>query len=587
MLLNKKLKNIQLMEIYKNLSTPASKEFEQLLNNQLSKTKIEEGKIVEGKINKITEKFVFLFIDGLKSEPILDINELKSLGLTDKIKIGEKISVLLEKIEDRNGEVLVSANKAQKIKGWNKLVEAYEKNEPIMGKITSKCKGGCIVEHIDTGSLMFLPGSQISDKPMKDISHLMNEPQKFSLIKLDKVRGNACVSRKEIISSFKKEDKAKIIEKYKVGDVIKGAEVKGYSSFGCFFNVSGELDVLVHLQEISYSRVNHPDEVFTIGEKHDLLVISVDKEKLQVGCSVKQLSPDPFEHITNYELNKIYKVKIVKIMDFGAFCELEPGLTTLLHSSEISWTKKNQSPKKILKVGDSIDCVITEIDKEKRRVSISHKLTKENPYETFEKKYPVDSVIEGEVTNKNEYSLFLKIEELDIDVFLHCNDLTYSNNATEELSKYKKGDKLKVKVLEIKSSEQKIRVGLRQTLKDPFDWFKDKEVNQTITVKVTSTDNKGLMVRPEGCEMDFQIKKTNIAINSADARPNRWTGGEKLDCAISEIDFKKRKISLSIKLLEEIEKKEALEKYGSEGSGKNLPFSSLSDDLKKKDKKNK
>ena len=587
MLFNKKQKNIQLMEIYKNLSTPASKEFEQLLNNQLSKTKIEEGKIVEGKINKITEKFVFLFIDGLKSEPILDINELKSLGLTDKIKIGEKISVLLEKIEDRNGEVLVSANKAQKIKGWNKLVEAYEKNEPIMGKITSKCKGGCIVEHIDTGSLMFLPGSQISDKPMKDISHLINEPQKFSLIKLDKVRGNACVSRKEIISSFKKEDKAKIIEKYKVGDVIKGAEVKGYSSFGCFFNVSGELDVLVHLQEISYSRVNHPDEVFTIGEKHDLLVISVDKEKLQVGCSVKQLSPDPFEHITNYELNKIYKVKIVKIMDFGAFCELEPGLTTLLHSSEISWTKKNQSPKKILKVGDSIDCVITEIDKEKRRVSISHKLTKENPYETFEKKYPVDSVIEGEVTNKNEYSLFLKIEELDIDVFLHCNDLTYSNNATEELSKYKKGDKLKVKVLEIKSSEQKIRVGLRQTLKDPFDWFKDKEVNQTITVKVTSTDNKGLMVRPEGCEMDFQIKKTNIAINSADARPNRWTGGEKLDCAISEIDFKKRKVSLSIKLLEEIEKKEALEKYGSEGSGKNLPFSSLSDDLKKKDKKNK
>ncbi len=587
MLLNKKLKNIQLMEIYKNLSTPASKEFEQLLNNQLSKTKIEEGKIVEGKINKITEKFVFLFIDGLKSEPILDINELKSLGLTDKIKIGEKISVLLEKIEDRNGEVLVSANKAQKIKGWNKLVEAYEKNEPIMGKITSKCKGGCIVEHIDTGSLMFLPGSQISDKPMKDISHLINEPQKFSLIKLDKVRGNACVSRKEIISSFKKEDKAKIIEKYKVGDVIKGAEVKGYSSFGCFFNVSGELDVLVHLQEISYSRVNHPDEVFTIGEKHDLLVISVDKEKLQVGCSVKQLSPDPFEHITNYELNKIYKVKIVKIMDFGAFCELEPGLTTLLHSSEISWTKKNQSPKKILKVGDSIDCVITEIDKEKRRVSISHKLTKENPYETFEKKYPVDSIIEGEVINKNEYSLFLKIEELDIDVFLHCNDLTYSNNANEELNKYKKGDKLKVKVLEIKSSEQKIRVGLRQTLKDPFDWFKDKEVNQTITVKVTSTDNKGLMVKPEGCEMDFLIKKTNIAINSADARPNRWTGGEKLDCAISEIDFKKRKVSLSIKLLEEIEKKEALEKYGSEGSGKNLPFSSLSDDLKKKDKKNK
>ena len=571
------------MEIYKDLTTQVSQEFEKLLSSQLSKIQIEEGKIIEGKINKITEKFVFLFVEGLKSEPVLDINELKSMGLSDKIKIGETISVLLEKIEDKNGEVVVSASKAQKIKGWDKLVEAYEKNEPIMGKITSKCKGGCIVEHIDTGSLMFLPGSQISDKPLKDISHLMNEPQKFALIKLDKVRGNACVSRREIISSFKKEDKAKIIDKYKVGDIIKGAEVKGYSSFGCFFNVNGELDVLVHLQEISYSRVNHPDEVFNIGQKHDLKVISVDKEKLQVGCSVKQLSPDPFEHIDNYELNKIYKVKIMKLMDFGAFAELEPGLTTLLHQSELSWTKKNMSAKKMFKVGDEINCVITEIDKDKRRVAISHRLTLENPFDAFKNKYPEGTIIEGEVVNKNEYSLFVKVEDLDIDAFLHCNDLTYQNNGEEELTKYKKGDKIKVKVLEIKPSEQKIRVGLRQTLPDPFDWFKDKTKNQVITVKVVSTDNKGLTVKPEGCELDLQIKKSAIAINAADARPSRWTGGEKLDCAISELDLNKRKVTLSIKLLEEIEKKEALEKYGSEGSGKNLPFSSLSDDLKKKE----
>ena len=237
----------------------------------------------------------------------------------------------------------------------------------------------------------------------------------------------------------------------------------------------------------------------------------------------------------------------------------------------------------MFKVGDVIDCVITEIDKEKRRVAISHRLTQENPFEQFEKKYPVGSIVEGEVVNKNEYSLFVKINELEIDAFLHCNDLTYLNNGEEELNKYKKGDKLKVKVLEIKTSEQKIRVGLRQTQADPFEWFKDKSKNQTITVKVISTDNKGLTVRPEGCEMDFQIKKSAIAINAADARPSRWTGGEKLDCAIADIDLNKRKVTLSIKLLEEIEKKEALEKYGSEGSGKNLPFSSLSEDLKKKE----
>jgi small subunit ribosomal protein S1 len=576
------------MEIYKDLSNPASKEFEQLLNSQFTKNEsLEEGKIITGVVNKVTDNFVFLEVPGLKSEPILDINELKSMGMLDKAKIGEKISVLLERLEDKKGEVLVSASKAQKIQGWDKLVEAYEKNEPIMGKITGRVKGGCIVEHIDTGSLMFLPGSQISDKPLKDISHLMNEPQKFALIKLDKIRGNACVSRRQIISSFLKEDKAKIIEKYKVGDVIKDAEVKGYSSFGCFFNVNGEIDVLTHIQELSYSRVNHPDEIFNIGDKHDLLIISIDKEKLQIGCSIKQLSPDPFDHIKNYELNKRYKVKIIKAMDFGFFCELEPGLSTLLHQSELSWQKKSISPKKMFKVGDEIDCVITEIDKEKRRVAISHRLTKENPFEVFEKKYPVGSIVEGEVNNKNEYSIFLKIDDLDIDAFLHSNDLTFLNNSEEELAKYKIGDKLKVKVLEIKAAEQKVRVGLRQTQTDPFDWFKGKKVKETITVKIILSDNKGLVVRPEGCEMDFVIKKSQIAINAADARPARFTGGERIDCAISELDYEKRKVLLSIKLLEEIQNKEAVTKFSSPLSGKNLPFSSLSDKLEKKDQKTK
>ena len=576
------------MEIYSDLSSPESKEFEKLLNSQLSKVQIEEGKIIEGKINKITDKFVFLFVEGLKSEPVLDVNELRSMGLEEKIKIGETIKILLERIEHpKTGEVVVSASKAAKIAGWDKLVTCFENDEPIMGKIINKCKGGAIVEHIDTGSLMFLPGSQISDKPLKDISHLMNEPQKFKLIKLDKIRGNACVSRREIISSFKKEDKEKIISKYKVGDVIKGAEVKGYSSFGCFFNVNGELDVLCHLQEISYSRVNHPDEVFNIGDKHDVKVISVDTSKLQIGVSLKQMGPDPFDHIDNYELNKQYLVKVEKITDFGAFCSLESGLTSLLHSSELSWTKKNASAKKMFKIGDEISCVITEINKEKRRVAISHRLTQENPFETLEKKFPVGTVCNAEVVNKNEYSLFCKIEDLDIDAFLHCNDLTFLNNGEEELEKYKKGDKIKVKVLEIKVSEQKVRVGLRQTKTDPLDYFKGKSKNSTITVRVISTDNKGLIVvRPENCEMDFQIKKSEIAINSADSRPSRWTGGEKLDVAIKDINLETRKVVLSIKLLEEIEKKEALDKYGAaEGSGKNLPFSSLSDDLKKKEEK--
>ena len=571
------------MEIYKDLTKQSTKEFEQLLNSQLSKIKIEEGKIIDGVVTKITNKFVFLFVEGLKSEPVVDINELKNLNILDKVKEGKKIQVLLEKIEDKNGEVVVSATKAKKIKGWRELENAFEKNEPIMGKITSKCKGGVIVEHIETGSLMFCPGSQISDAPLKDISHLMHEPQKFALIKLDKVRGNACVSRRQIISTNKKEDKSKIIEKYKVGDIIKDAIVKGYSSFGCFFGVNnGELDVLVHLQEISYSRINHPDEVFNIGEKHDLLVISVDKEKLQVGCSIKQLSPDPFEHISNYEIGKKYTVKIVKLTDYGAFAEIEAGLSTLLHNSEISWTKKNTSAKKLFKVGDEIDCVITEIDKDKRRVAISHRLTKENPYETLEKKYPVGSEIEGKIVSINEYAIYLNIKDFDIDVFLHSNDLSYNGNPEDELKKYKKEDKLKVKILEIKKEDQKVRVGLKQIKADPFEYFKNKKQNDIITVKVVSSDNKkGLIVKPEGSDLDLLIKKNNIAINSADSRPSRFMSGDRIDAAILELDLKKRRITLSIKLLEELQNKEAVSKFSSPLSGKNLPFSSLSDKLKK------
>ena len=574
------------MEIYKETNTDASKEFEKLLKNEISKTKnLVEGKIIEGTVTKVGEKYVWCHADGLKSEAMVDINELKTLGQENKLKIGEKIQVLLERIEGRDGEVIVSASKAQKIKGWDILVKAFENNEPIMGKITSKCKGGVIVEHIDTGSLMFCPGSQISDVPIKDISHLINEPQKFALIKMDKVRGNACVSRRQIISSGKKEDKAKIIEKYKEGDIIKNAVVKGYSSFGCFFNVNNELDCLVHLQEISYSRVNHPEEVFNIGDKHDLLVISVDKEKLQIGCSIKQLSPDPFEKISNYELNKKYQVKVMKIMDFGVFAELEPGLTTLLHSSEISWSRKNVSPKKIFKVGDKIDCIITEIDKDKRRIAISYRLTKENPFDQLEKNNPVGTEVSGTINSMNEYAIYLKLDDYEIDAFLHFNDLSYTGVPEEVAKNYKLKDKLKVQVLEIKKDLQKLRVGLKQTQRDPFDYFKDKKINDVVTVKVLSSDNKGLTVQPEGCDLNLLIKKNQIAVSSADSRPSRFVGGERIDSAISELNFEKRKVSLSIKLLEELQNREAVSKFSSPLSGKNLPFSSLSDKLTSKKKK--
>ena len=576
------------MEIYKDLKTQKNQDFEKLLNSQLSKNKIEEGKIIDGKITKITEKYVFIFIAGLKSEPIIDINELKMIGMQDKIVEGATLSVLLERIEDKFGNVVVSALKAQKIRGWESLVEAHKNGELIDCKYLQKTKGGMIVEHVQSKSLCFLPGSQISDTPLKNVDHLIGEVHKFALVKMDMIRGNSVVSRRQVITNSKKGDKKKIISQFKIGDIIEKARVKGYSSFGVFFEVDtpeGSLDVLTHLQEISYSRVNHPDEIFSIGETQKLKVISIDTEKLQIGCSIKQLSPDPFEHISNYEVGKPYKVKVDKITDYGCFCSLEPGLSTLLHSSEMSWTKRNIIPKKLFKVGDMIECVITEIDENKRRIAISHKLTIENPYEAFQKAFPEGNAVDGVISSMNEYALYIKLDKYDIDGFCHANDISYFGNPEEELKKFKKGDKVKVKVLEIKKDDQKIRVGLKQLSKDPYDWFKDKKVNDIITVQVISTDNKGLVVKPESCELDFLIKKSNIAVNAADSRPSRFVGGERIDAAISELNLEKRKVSLSIKLLEELQNKEAVSKFSSPLSGKNLPFSSLSEKLGDKKKK--
>ena len=575
------------MEVYKDISSSQNQEFKKLLLDNFSKTKIEEGKLLTGKITKVSEKHIYLLINGMKSEALIDISEAKNIYGNREIKENDKLEVYLEKIEDKNGEVIVSASKAQKIRGWYMLEKAYENNENVKGRIVSKCKGGVIVEHADTKSLMFCPGSQIDSKPLKSFDHLFGVEQDFKIIKLDKFRGNACVSRREVISSFKREDKAKILEKYNVGDIIKDAIVKGYSSFGCFFEVNNEIDVLVHLQEISYSRINHPDEVFTIGEKHDLKVISIDKDKMQISCSIKALTPDPFENISNYEIGKTYKAKVIKVVDYGAFCELQSGLTCLLHSSEISWSKKNVTPSKFFKINDEIECVITEIDKEKKRIAISHKLAKQNPFESFEKKYPVNSKLKAKISNIKDFSVYINVEEFDLDGFLHANDLSYTDKPEDEIKKYSKGDEIEVKVLEIKPKEQKIKFGVKQLQEDPFNQFKDKKVNDVITVKVKSTSSKGITVLPEGTNFEILIKKNQIAINAEDARTNRFIPGDRIDAAIAEINFEKRKLNLSIKLLEEMQNKEAVSKFSSPLSGKNLPFSSLSEKLDKTKKDDK
>ena len=348
--------------------------------------------------------------------------------------------------------------------------------------------------------------------------------------------------------------------------------------------------MLTHVQEVSYSRVSNVQELFSVGDQVKLKVISIDHEKLQVGTSIKQNFPDPFEKITNYKVGSKEKFKAVKIVDYGVFCEFLdlPGLTTLLHSSEIDWLRKNVDPRKIIKVGDIFECVIQDIDPTKRRCAISKKMATPNPWEILAKDFPVGSDCDGIISSTNEYAAFVKLGESEIDGFLHANDIDFTGKPEDNLKKLNKNDKIKVRILEINVNDQKVRVGARQLKKDPMDYFSGMAVGDTLTVQVISSDNsKGLMVKPEGYEgPEILIKKSQIAIAAQDSRASRFLKGDRIDCAISEKNIERRKIGLSIKLLEELQNKEAVDKFSSPLSGKNLPFSSLSEKLddKKKDK---
>jgi len=580
------------MEIYKEIQTPALKEFSQLLNEQASKSpKLEEGKIYTAKVVKLTKQYCFLHIPGLKSEPVLDLREIQTMGMQDSLKIGSTLDVFLERLEDKNSEVLVSLSKAKKIAGWNSLLKKFDNNELTTVKCVSRVKGGFICEDIETGTLMFMPGSQVSDKPMADLSKIFGEVIKVAIIKADRERGNLCCSRRQVISSGKKESKSLIISKYKIGDIIKDAECKSLSSFGAFFTIeNGALDVLTHLMELSYSRVDSPSDVLTVGDKKDLLVISIDEIKGQIGTSIRQLLPDPFKEISKYQLNKPYEVRIVKIADFGCFVELQKGLTALLHSSNLSWVKKNPSPKKMFQIGETIMVHITEIDLEKKRIAVDYRITTENPYDLFLKKYKVGEDCNITVSTVNEYAVYASVDGIeDIKVFLHHHDLSHKKNTEELLKDYKAGQKLLARVVEFNPEQSKIRVSLKALTPSPWDFFtsEKKKIKDTLTCKVLNVDPKrGIMVKPVGSEdLELLIKKNNLSINASDCRPSRWTGGELLDAAILELDISSKKCTLSIKLLEQMANDEALKMGNDPLSGRQLPFSSLSNMFKKKEKK--
>ena len=418
----------------------------------------------------------------------------------------------------------------------------------------------------------------------------MSEPQRFLIVKCDKLRGNVVLSRRAILENLRNASKDEIISRYKVGDIVEGT-CKGMTAYGVFFDIDG-FDCMCHINHVSWSRIQHPDELFSIQQKQKLKIIAIDSESKKISVSIKELTPDPFEtNINNYEVGKKYSAVVRKIMNYGMFVSLDSennensGLEGLVHASELSHKKKNESALKLFTINQKIMVAVKEIDIEKRRISLSYKDTIENPWIEFEKKASIGSKVKCKVKNVTDFALFVDIEDTELDGMVHYKDLDFSEDE-KELSKYSKNQELELQILEINKEQEKIRLGLKQLKPDPLlEFFKNKSKRDVLTVTIREIVDNGIKVSPDNYDGLFLIKKNMIAIDKEDQRLSRFIKGDRLDAMISECDLSKRKVSLSIKMLEEEENKTAIKKYGHVDSGKSLPFANLHSDLKKKKNK--
>ena len=550
------------MESIKQDKSKSHKEFEKLLSDDLNNRSFREGETVTGTVEEIGKKFVFIDL-GLKSSGAIPLEEFKLTKEIDSIAIGSKIDVLLEKIENRNGEIVVSREKARRVKSWKKMEKAFENKEEVKGIIISKCKGGFVV-NVDS-CLCFLPASQLDLRPIKNVDSLMRVPQTFECVKLDKKRGNIVLSRRAVIEKIRNKDKNKIISKLKEGDIVQGI-VKNLTDWGVFIDLNG-VDALLHITDISWSRINKPSELLSLGQSIKVKITKIEPVKLKISVSIKHLTEDPYTKIINkYEIGKKYPATVTKVQDYGCFAKLEDGLEGLIHQSELSWTKKNIHPGKILSTSQKIEVILLEKDIEKRRLSLSYKNTLVNPWDKFNKDFKVGDRSEGSIKNITDYGLFISIKNTELDGLCHYKDLNWSEKESE-LEKYKKNQIIKFKILEINRQEEKVRLGIKQLEDDPFDYFANKNVSDVITAIVQGTSQNGIYVNVGKKNLSILIKKNQLAKEVENQRQSRFVKGDHVDALITELDKEKRKVSLSIKALEEKMTKEAVKKYGSKDSG--------------------
>ncbi|BCM16726.1 30S ribosomal protein S1 [Mesorhizobium sp. WSM4935] len=549
-------------------ANPSRDDFASMLEESFTAGHSGEGQVVRGTITAI-EKDMAIIDVGLKVEGRVPLKEFGAKGKDSSLKVGDTVEVYVERIENALGEAMLSREKARREESWVRLEEKFTKGERVEGVIFNQVKGGFTVD-LD-GAVAFLPRSQVDIRPIRDVTPLMHNPQPFEILKMDRRRGNIVVSRRTVLEESRAEQRSEIVQNLEEGQVVEGV-VKNITDYGAFVDLGG-IDGLLHVTDMAWRRVNHPTEILNIGQTVKVQIIRINQETHRISLGMKQLESDPWSDIgTKFPIGKKIKGTVTNITDYGAFVELEPGIEGLIHVSEMSWTKKNVHPGKILSTTQEVDVVVLEVDPAKRRISLGLKQTLENPWEAFARNHPVGSQVEGEVKNKTEFGLFIGLEG-DVDGMVHLSDLDWTRPGEQVIEEYNRGDMVKAQVLDVDIEKERISLGIKQLARDTVGEAASSgelRKNAVVTCEVIGVKDGGLDVRLVDSGLETFIKRSDLSRDRDEQRPERFTVGQKVDARVIAFDKKTRKLQVSIKALEIAEEKEAVAQYGSTDSGASL-----------------
>ncbi|MEM6649116.1 MAG: 30S ribosomal protein S1 [Pseudomonadota bacterium] len=554
----------------KNLSetfNPSRDDFAEMFEASVVDKESFEQTVVKGVITGI-EKDMAIVDVGLKTEGRVPLREFSDPGADVSINVGDEVDVFIDRIENAQGEAVISRDRARREEAWERLEKNFEAEDRVDGVIFNRVKGGFTVDL--GGAVAFLPGSQVDIRPVRDAGPLMNISQPFKILKMDKRRGNIVVSRRSILEEDRAEHRQEVVRDLSEGDERDGV-VKNITDYGAFVELAPGVDGLLHVTDMSWSRVNHPSEVLNVNDTVPVKIIKINPETSRISLGMKQLQPDPWEGVqAKYPLGGKFHGKITNITDYGAFVELEDGIEGLVHVSEMSWVKKNVPPSSIVTADQEVDVMVLEVDESKRRISLGLKQTLSNPWEGFAEKHPIGSVIEGEIKNITEFGLFVGIDD-DMDGMVHLSDLDWERAGEEAMKDYEKGQVVKAKVLDVDPDKERISLGIKQVANDPMDAVGELQKGADVTCEVTAVENGGIEVRVggDGGPKAF-IRKSDLSRDRNEQRPERFAIGDKVDARIVALDQASRRLSLSIKAREMAEEKEAVEQFGSADSGASL-----------------